>query len=412
MRIRKRIELGDILVSRSEIASVDAGTDGEPSAGLYPDCGLEFALRGTDLDGYGPTYAAVVTDEKGDTHPYMGGYPETTVGFEVEESDLPRVKGWFEGSQPGAASPESEKLKRNRTSAVRLALERYFGAVAAAGLFAAPFRIAWRYRLKGGSYSVMRDGNVMWTYMQAPLLPVRNARIDGNYLATTTELRSIPAKLFYRFNPNSLSNGLSADISGIEVFITKPVEMYYPDCSVAGVTTHIIDDKRRRCWNYTRYSAGEVRLRAMQDTDFRLISTFMPEEIQVSEEFISLDLPAGALTDFSKLPKPAKGDSSIGTDMAMRCIKVTTEPLHLGYPEEHKSLHGVTLRGVFDRNEVRLRVYASDHREHRRLVAAASGPYVRGLCCARWRWFEVEIKCKMREGDFFEALTFDFSKNK
>ena len=94
---------------------------------------------------------------------------------------------------------------------------------------------------------------------------------------------------------------------------------------------------------------------------------------------------------------------------AGKTIHLRTEPLHLDYPEDEKSVRSLTLRGVFRRDKVKVRLYASQHRETRRLIAAATGPYIRGLFGTRWRWFEVEIECPMREGDFFEAITFEFT---
>lgn len=116
-------------------------------------------------------------------------------------------------------------------------------------------------------------------------------------------------------------------------------------------------------------------------------------------------MSAGTLADFSKLPKPEDNLPS----PAGKTIHLRTEPLHLDYPEDEKSVRSLTLRGVFRRDKVKMRLYASQHRETRHLIASATGPYIRGLFGARWRWFEVEIECPMREGDFFEAITFEFT---
>ncbi|MDE7114922.1 MAG: hypothetical protein K2O56_00670 [Muribaculaceae bacterium] len=60
MRIRKRIELENIKVFRSETTTENPDESGgnEDSSQPVPDCGIKFRLRGETLDGFGPRQPA------------------------------------------------------------------------------------------------------------------------------------------------------------------------------------------------------------------------------------------------------------------------------------------------------------------------------------------------------------------
>lgn len=60
MRIRKRIELENIKVFRSETTTENpdgSGGNGNNTQSV-PDCGIKFRLRGETLDGFGPRQPA------------------------------------------------------------------------------------------------------------------------------------------------------------------------------------------------------------------------------------------------------------------------------------------------------------------------------------------------------------------
>ncbi len=81
MRIRKRIELENIKVFRSETTTENpdgSGGNGNNTQSV-PDCGIKFRLRGETLDGFGPRQPAEITDENGEKHPLMGGWNGNSV---------------------------------------------------------------------------------------------------------------------------------------------------------------------------------------------------------------------------------------------------------------------------------------------------------------------------------------------
>lgn len=330
------------------------------------------------------------------------------VAFSVAESDIPRVNAWFDDNYQGVSTPESAVLQRNRTSAVHNALKTYFNAAHSSNLFTSPFKIGWRFRLTDNSLSELHDCGSLDCFHTAPRLPVTTHQLTDKYLYTRAQVRNVPARLHYRFISSPEFLALRSKIAAIEIYATKQADLYASEAEVAGIRTITIDDTPRRCWHYERYAENDVRLFIFQDNDFRRIATIPIDEIEDSDDFSPLPIASGTLTDFSKLPKP---DSSTSQEPSMtgKRIKILTEPLHLDYPEDEKSVRCVTLRGVFQRETVKLRLYASQHRENRQQIASATGPYIRGIYGTRWRWFEIEIEATMREGDFFEAVTFEFN---
>lgn len=404
MKVRKRIELDKIKLFKTETENPD-GNGVSPD---YPDCGIEFSLEGETLEGHGPQSPAIITDENGKHHSRMGGWPEVEIAFSVAESDIPRVNAWFDDNYQGVSTPESAVLQKNRTSAVHNALKTYFNAAHSSNLFTSPFKIGWRYRFSDNSLSGLHDCGSLDCFHTAPRLPVTTHQLTDKYLYTRAQVRNVPARLHYRFKSSPEFLALRSKIAAIEIYATKQPALYAAEAEVAGIRSITIDDTPRRCWHYERYAENDVRLLISQDNDFRRIAAIPIDEIEENDAFSPLPIVSGALTDFSKLPKP---DSTTSEEPSIKgkIIKILTEPLHLDYPEDEKSVRCVTLRGVFQRETVKLRLYASQHRENRQLIATATGPYIRGICGARWRWFELEIEATMRQGDFFEAVTFEFN---
>lgn len=417
MKVRKRIELNKIKTFKNEIhadnsddteGNLDNNGENPDITTETPDCGIEFMLEGETLSGHGPQSPATITDENGKIHSQMGGWPEVEVAFSVAESDIPRVNAWFDDNYQGVSTPESAMLQKNRTSAVHNALKTYFNAAHSSNLFTSPFRIGWRYRLTDNSLSEMHDCGASDCFHTAPRLPVTTHQLTDKYLYTRAQVRNVPARLHYRFKSSREFLAVRSKIAAIEIYATKQAALYASEAEVAGIRTITIDGTPRRCWHYERYAENDVRLLISQDNDFRRIATIPIDEIEENDEFSPLPIASGTLTDFSKLPKP---DSSTGQEPSItgKRIKILTEPLHLDYPEDEKSVRCVTLRGVFQRETVKFRLYASQHRENRHLIASATGPYLYGIYGSKWRWFEIEIEAAMREGDFFEAVTFEFN---
>lgn len=410
MRIRKRIKFEDINFSKRVIFPENTDEIGENEPESTADAvSLEFKLEGRDLNGYGPKYAAVVTGSDGSAHPEMGGWPETEISFAVTEDDLPRVNAWFTDDYRGVSSSESITLQKNRTNAIRTLLSNYFSSAAVANRFTSPFRLGWRYRYKDGSTGAFHDCGVMSVFATAPRLPITHYSIEGKTLTTAVQVRNVPAKLRYKFavTDESALTEILKNVDSIEIFATKPVDLYDPSTDVAGVRSVVVDGTPKRCWHYTSYEESEVLLRAKQDENLRRIGVISFDEIGKNREFVDLPMSAGTLTAFSKLPAYAESGATTPSTPAGSKLLITTSPLHLGYPDDEKRLRCVYLRGVFQRDKVRMRIYGSHHREEWHLIAETAGPLISGLLGMRWRWFMIEIESPIRDGDFFEAITFE-----
>ena len=409
MRIRKRLEFEDIKFSKRIIIPENTDEIGENESENAADAvSLEFNSDGRDLGGYSPQYAAAVTGPDGSTHPGMGGWPETEISFAVTEEDLPRVNAWFTDDYRGVTSPESTTLQKNRTSAIRSVLSNYFSSASVANRFTSPFRLGWRYRYKDRSTGAFHDCGVMSVFATAPRLPITRYSISGKTLYTALQIRNIPARLRYRVvvSDETALAEITKNVDFIEVFATKPVPLYDPSTDVAGVRSIVIDGEPKRCWYYTSYDESEVILRAEQDDDFRRIGVISADEIGKNRDYTDLPMSAGTLTGFSRLPAYTESGAVTPSTPAGSKLVITTSPLHLGYPDDAKCLRSVYLRGVFPRDKVRMRIYGSHHREQWHLIAETTGPMISGLLGMRWRWFLIEIESPVREGDFFEALTF------
>ncbi len=412
--MKKRVELSGINVYKSIIESADNdNTDNEDISSL-PDIEIGFRLRGETLSGYGPTYAAAVTDETGIVHPEMGGWPEMDVAFNITETDIPRVTAWFETNYGGVSDPESTTLIKNRKTALFNALNSYISTAKSHNLFTSPFRLGWCFKLTDGSLTALNDMGIFHTFLTAPVLPIISNTLSGTYLYTLVQIRNVPARVQMQTSDAAKLASYRDRIAAIEIFATEQTETYDDDGNVAGVRSVTVDDTPVRCWQYDYYSADEVELKTTESTTFRRIASISLDEIEEFAEFSNVPIAAGNLSNFTGLPaySSLKDGSSGSTDdetSVTGWTRFITEYLHLDYPENEKSIRNVTLRGVFDRKNVRIRLYGSQHRDRRILLAATQGAYLRGVCRSRFRWMQVEIDCEMREGDFLEALTFDFS---
>ncbi|MDE6339566.1 MAG: hypothetical protein K2K97_07240, partial [Muribaculaceae bacterium] len=405
MRITKRIVLDESNVTRSvkQPENNDETGENEISGEIANGC-VEFRLNGCDLEGFAPQHAAAVIDDNGNAHPAMGGWPETEISFSFTEEDLPRVQAWFDDDYHNVSVPESAPLQKNRKTAVLNALKSYFSAAKAANLFTSPFRLAWRYLLHDGSVSNLHDAGIFATSMSAPLLPITSASISGKNLYTRAQLRNVPAHLELRLKDDVDIEGLKSKIAAIEIFVTEPVLLYDADAEVAGIRSVTVDGSPHRCWHYDRYDAEALLLRVQQLSDFRKISTISTDEIDNFSDFNAIPISAGALSGFSKLPKPDTGSMPDPIIPAGCIVTLATRPLHLGLPDTDKSLRSVAIRGVFPRGQICFRVYGSQHREQWHLIADVRGPFVSGMHGVRWRWYRFEIEYRHRNGDFVEAI--------
>ena len=114
-------------------------------------------------------------------------------------------------------------------------------------------------------------------------------------------------------------------------------------------------------------------------------------------------LAPGALAEFAGFPEAEE----TGTSVWRPYLAVTTEPLDLGDPERAKRVRGVTLRGIFDRSSVRMRLFGAHHRGMDwRLLAETDTPYIRGLRGNAFRWLRVEVEMNRNPEDFLDYLCF------
>lgn len=414
--LKKRIEFDRIKVFKSKIETNTPNPVPNPDdSGTLPGLSVNFRLLGSPLNGYGPQYAATVTDELGNTHPQMGGWPEMAVGFNVTETDLPRVNAWFDDNYHNITAPESATLIKNRQAAVVNALKSYIASANNANLFTSPLRLGWCMKLTDGTLSPLKDCGISYTFLRAPLLPIISNSLSDKTLHTRCQLRNIPARLHVRISPDDNLADFSEIVESIEIFATAQTDTFADSANVAGVRSITVDGYPLRCWQYDRYEDTEVLLKTEESTPFRKIGSIPVADISNYSEFSALEMAAGTLSQFSSRPsyESLAAGTSTGSDDpdedTTGMTRFLTEYLHLDYPENEKSIRGLTVRGVFDRSQIRVRLYGSQHREKRLLLASARSAYIRGLTNLRLRWLQVEIECNMREGDFIEALTFDFS---
>lgn len=375
-----------------------------------PQCEIQFSLEGTNLSGFGPHTAAVVRDDNGYLHQGMGGWPETEISFTVTEDDLPRVNAWFNDDYRGVTLPESGTLQKNRAAAVHGALTAYIEAASASNLFTAPFRIGWRYRMKDGSVGTFHDCGLLAAFVTAPRLPLISYSISGKSLFTRAQIRNVPARLFFRvvLHDTVSFDKIAEKADSIEVFATRQTAQYSSSATVAGIRSIVIDETPKRCWHYDRYDEADIILRTTDNDDFRLLSSISFDEIDKNGNFIPVPIAAGTLMEFSSLPRHDGNHENLPSAPAGSTIVIATGPLNLGYPDIDKRLRSLAVRGVFQRDKIKLRLFASRHRENWHKIAETTSPFIFGMRGVKWRWYKVEIECPMRENDFLEALTFTF----
>lgn len=415
--MKKRYELSSIKcdIKTSDIPVDPSVPDSIENPDSLPSSGPIFTLRGENLPGFLPTNPAVVTDESGVMHNSMQGWPEGNLSFNVTSDDLTRANAWFTGNYTGVSIPESETLKKNRTAAVRNLLSNYFSTCLSHNLFPAPFLIGWAYRLKEGTLSTMRGSRLMTASREAPNLPILKGQVEDKTVYTDVGIRNIPARLFFGI-PYETMDELQSAVTAIEIYACEPTPLYAADMNVSGLRSVNIDGVPVRCWYYDHYDAADIIRAAEADSDFRLLHVIKFDEIENFDTYLPLPLAAGALANLKKQPSFAErykenGGASPEPPAAEgnRKIKLLTEALDLGHNEERKRVKAVTLRGLFERENITLRLYASRHRETPQLIAMSRGPYLRGLCGMRFRWFYVEVETALRPGDFLEALTFEYA---
>lgn len=332
-----------------------------------------------------------------------GNPPLAKMQISVPASDLPRVAAWFSGDYHGVTEPESEQLLRNITVAVRNLLSAYFSACASENLFSAPFLIGWRYRLFDGSVTMPVPPVVISPNATAPLLEITGHNLGEKTLVTDVKLHSTPGCLRVAAEAVGNIEAFAGLISAVEIVAAEPAGLYSPQCAAGAPGNVDIDGARRLCWWYERYSADSVNAAALASAPLRILETIPFSDFAAGFEKRDVRLAPGALTQFSGFPE---ADEAGGSGWRPY-LAITTEPLDLGDSERAKRVREVTLRGIFNRLSVRMRLFGAHHRGIKWcLLAETDTPYIRGLRGNAFRWLRVEVEMNRNPEDFLHYLCF------
>lgn len=349
-----------------------------------PELTLSFSLLGEQPAGY-------------------GNPPLAKMQISVPASDMPRVAAWFSGDYHGVTEPESEQLLRNIAVSVRNLLSGYFSACASANLFAAPFLIGWRYRLFDGSVAMPVAPFVLIPNATAPLLEIAGHNLGEKTLVTDVKLHSTPGRLRVAADAVGNMDAFAGLISAVEIVAAEPAGLYSPQCAAGAPGNVEIDGSRRLCWWYERYSAEAVEAAARAAAPLRIIETVPFSDFARGFGERDVRLGPGALRQFSGFPEAVE----TGASGWRPYLAITTEPLDLGDSERAKRVREVTLRGIFDRSSVRMRLFGAHHRGMEwRLLAETDSPYIRGLRGNAFRWLRVEVEMNQNPEDFLDYLCF------
>lgn len=348
----------------------------------------------------------------------LSGYPRTVVQFNVSDSDMPRVAGWFTGNYENVLQPPSDNLIRNLSDAVESALLSYFSAANAVGLFTSTFRIGWAYRYSDGHRVMTQPMQLMRINTSSPLLSIDSHTFLTGTVRSVTDIINMPYRLRFRVSGNVPA---SEDITHIDIVGSPQVSLVPANLKATGTYIASRDGKRYHSYRYNGLDETEVIGSAGLQNDLRVIASIPVADLNSSDE---LDVPLiqGALSNWKLLEKfSASSGAASGTDPAEPndpavqwepYIDKITDPLDLGAPECRKWLWRVVLRGCYDRSSLRLRVYASRHRQSWRLIADGKRGWASALTHLGYRWFQVRVTGAMRLGDFVDVVTFHVTRSR
>lgn len=378
-----------------------------PATAAYDNAGQEFdvlfGLRAESLPQW--------------TSP-LSGYPRTVVQFNVSDSDMPRVAGWFTGNYENVLQPPSDNLIRNLSDAVESALLSYFSAANAVGLFTSPFRIGWAFRHSDGRCVMTRPMSLIRINPSSPLMSIDSHTFLTGAVRSVTDIINKPYRLRFLISGNV---PISEDITHIDIVGSQQVSLVPANLKATGTYIASRDRRRYHSYRYNGLDETEVIGSAGLQNDLRVIASIPVSDLGSSDE---LDVPLiqGALSNWKLLEKfSASSGAASGTDPAEPndpavqwepYIDKITDPLDLGAPECRKWLWRVVLRGCYDRSSLRLRVYASRHRQSWRLVAVGKRGWTSALTHIGYRWFKVRVTGAMRLGDFVDAVTFHVTRSR
>lgn len=378
-----------------------------PATAAYDNAGQEFdvlfGLRAESLPQW--------------TSP-LSGYPRTVVQFNVSDSDMPRVTGWFTGNYENVLQPPSDNLIRNLSDAVESALLSYFSAANAEGLFTSPFRIGWAYRHNDGHRVMTRPMSLIRINPSSPLMSIDSHTFLTGAVRSVTDIINKPYRLRFLISGNV---PVSEDITHIDIVGSQQVSLVPANLKATGTYIASRDGRRYHSYRYNGLDETEVIGNAGLQNDLRVIASIPVSDLGSYDE-LNVPLIQGALSNWKLLEKfSASSGAASGTDPAEPndpavqwepYIDKITDPLDLGAPECRKWLWRVVLRGCYDRSSIRLRVYASRHRQSWRLIADGKSGWASALTHLGYRWFKVRVTGAMRLGDFIDAVTFHVTRSR
>lgn len=338
--------------------------------------------------------------------------------FNVSDSDMPRVTGWFTGNYENVLQPPSDNLIRNLSDAVESALLSYFSAANAVGLFTSPFRIGWAFRHSDGRCVMTRPMSLIRINPSSPLMSIDSHTFLTGAVRSVTDIINKPYRLRFLISGNVPA---SDDITHIDIVGSQQVSLVPANLKATGTYIASRDGRRYHSYRYNGLDETEVIGSAGLQNDLRVIASIPVADLGSSDE---LDVPLiqGALSNWKLLEKfSASSGAASGTDPAEPndpevqwepYIDKITDPLDLGAPECRKWLWRVVLRGCYDRSSLRLRVYASRHRQSWRLIADGKRGWASALTHLGYRWFKVRVTGAMRLGDFVDVVTFHVTRSR
>lgn len=345
----------------------------------------------------------------------VSGYPRGMVSFKYPEADMERVMAWMTGDFGNVTAPASDSLLRNVTSAVSGLLKQYFAAASGHNLFTSPFKVGWALRKRDGTCEMTQPLTLMQINPNSPILPIANYSVRQEAAQTLNDIINNPGSI--QITPSSIPTEWG-EVSHIDIIATPPASLIPQDMVITGVTTVMVGDKRQRAYRYNRLDDTEVCGAASIQNDLRIIASIPVGEMTEGKP-MTVQLIPGALSNWKLLDKfstGGDGDTGDGDDKDDNqgnqedkwepYIDKETNPLDLGDPERRKWMYMAALRGCFDRNSIRIRVYASRHRQNWRLIADGRRGWVSAATHQGFRWFKVRITGSMNRGDYVDAVSF------
>lgn len=348
----------------------------------------------------------------------VSGYPRGAVRFRYPKADRERVMAWMTGDFGNVSEPASDTLLKNVTTAVQELLKQYVTTASGHNLFTSPFKVGWALRKKDGTREMTQPLTLMQINPGSPLLPIADFSVGEEEARTLNDIINNPCGL--QITASSLPADWD-DVTHIDIVATPQASLLPQDMQVTGVTTVMVGEKRCRAYHYNRLDDTEVLGTASIQNDLRIIASIPVADLADGQPS-AVQLIPGALSNWKLLDKFSTGGTGSGAggdgddgkddiwdnkeDKWEPYIDKETDPLDLGDPERRKWVYMAALRGCFDRKIIRIRVYASRHRQNWRLIADGRRGWVSAATHQGFRWFKVRITGSMNRGDYVDAVSF------